>query len=51
MNVAVAKNDGALVKHDRRVFLRVTRRFTSGYPSIEYLIGRKRHDINLDTKI
>jgi hypothetical protein len=38
----------ALDKHDRRVLLRITRRFTSSYLSIEYLIGRKRRDVNLD---
>jgi hypothetical protein len=49
MTGAVAKKRNRIQdKHDRRVFLRITRRFTSGYLSIEYLIGRKQHDINLD---
>jgi len=49
---AMVKNKNkALDKHDRRVLLRATRRFTSSYLSIEYLIGRKRHYVNLDMKI
>ena len=47
----VAKNSILLDKHDRRVFLRITRRFTFGCLSIEYLIGRKGGDVNLDEQI
>ena len=43
--------NGSLDKHDRRVLLRITRRFTSGCLSIEFFIGRKRHRVNLDKEI
>jgi hypothetical protein len=51
IGVMVKNKNKALDKHDRRVLLRVTRRFRSGYLLIEYLIGRKWYDINLDQKI
>ena len=48
---SVIKRDRLMNKYDRRVLLRATRRFTSGPLPTEYLIGRKRHYVNLDKKI
>ena len=44
------KRDRLMNKHDRRVLLRATRRFTSSFLLIEYFIGRKRDYVNLDKK-
>jgi hypothetical protein len=43
--------NGTLAKHNRRVLLRATRRFTFGPLSAQYLIGRKRYNVNQDKKI